>query len=277
MVDKELNYHYRIRFDVHSEPQVAVLYNAGVGGQTIEWLRDETDYQNCLFLSAAGSDPESDAVKTSGTAKFFQRLLEDGDTEYVAFLGNGADRITRNWLKELISKFKLDANIGITTGKVCYNGSDGPSYTVAKLENNSASYYAAFLAAASRHASGLQNLQYINACDWHICVIKRSLLNELGGFDIDCFPHHLGMLDLCYRAVDRGSTILYTPDAVVTYRGINKPTENNRLAGEEEKERFQKRHRKQLQQFERWYNSQHMVDAGVKREDFYHWLAGSSD
>ena len=277
VVDKELNYHYRIRFDVHSEPQVAVLYNTGVGGQTIEWLKDETDYQNCLFLSVAGSDPESDAVKTSGTAKFFQRLLEDGDTEYVAFLGNGADRITRNWLKELISKFKLDANIGITTGKVCYNGSDGPSYTVAKLENNSASYYAAFLAAASRHASGLQNLQYINACDWHICVIKRSLLNGLGGFDIDCFPHHLGMLDLCYRAVDRGSTILYTPDAVVTYRGINKPTENNRLAGEEERERFQKRHRKQLQQFERWYNSQHMVDAGVKREDFYHWLAGSSD
>lgn len=275
--DKELNYHYRIRFDLREEPEVAVLYHSGVGGQTMEWLKDETDYQNCLFLSPAGFDSETNSGVTPGTASFFQRLIDDCDTEYIALLGNGADRITPNWLKELVSKFKLDANIGITTGRVSYNGSDGPSYTVARLENISVSYYAAFLAAAARHASGLQNLQYINGCEWHICVIRRSLLNALGGFDTDRFPHHLGMLDVCYRAVDRGSNILYTPDAVVTYRGMDQPTENNEAVGIAERERFQKRHRDQLQQFERWYNSQHMVNAGVKREDFHRWLVGSSD
>jgi hypothetical protein len=43
-----------------------------------------------------------------------------------------------------------------------------------------------------------------------------------------------------------------------------------------EREFFQKRHRGQLQQFEHWYNSQHMVDGGVSRNDFYRWLVGNS-
>ncbi len=277
VVDKELNYHYRIRIDLHEEPQVAVVYHSGFGGQTMEWLKEETDYHNCLFFSPAGIDPESNADETSGTAAFFQRFIDECDTEYVALLGNGADRITPNWLKELVSKFKLDKNIGIICGRVSYKSHDGPSYTLANLENTSVSYYAAFLATAARHASGLQNLQYINGCNWHICVIKRSLLNVLGGFDIDHFPHHLGMLDFCYRAVDRGGKILYTPDAKVTYRGVRQIAKNNDAAGVEEKDRFQKRHQEQLLKFERWYNSQHMVNAGVKREDFYRWLAGNCD
>ncbi|MEJ2137746.1 MAG: hypothetical protein P8X86_21220, partial [Desulfofustis sp.] len=151
-----------------------------------------------------------------------------------------------------------------------------PSYTVANLENNSVTYYTAFLDAVARHASGLQNLQFINGCNWHICAIKRSLWNALGGFDIDRFPYYLGMLDFCYRATAQGMEILYTPDAMIDHRAGVQPPQNDDRMSTTERELFQKRHHDQLRQIERWYNSEHMVDSGERREDFYRWLVGNS-
>jgi hypothetical protein len=273
---RDLNHHYRIELDLPAEPSVAVLFHTREGGRSPEWLKAKTDYQNCDFLSAQSTDQNSTAVMDRGKAAIFKQLIDQSESEYIALLGNGAERITRNWLRELVSKFRLDAGIGISCGRVQYSGTDGPSYTVANLENNSVPYYMAFLDAAARHASGLQNLQFINGCNWHICVIKRSLWKALEGFDVDCFPHHLSMLDLCYRATDQASKILYTPDAMVDYLESGQPPRDERGTTSTERELFQKRHWGQLQQNDLWYNSQHMVDRGISRKDFYRWLAGNS-
>ena len=273
---RDLNYHYRIEFNLPEEPSVAVFFQIEGGRQSIEWLREKTDYHNCDFYSPAMTRKETAVSSASGKTSFLNELINESESEYIALLGNGADRITQNWLSELISKFRLDEGIGITCGRVHYDGSDGPSYTIANLDDKSVSYYAAFLDAVARHASGLQNLQFINGCNWHICVIKRSLWNVLEGFDIDRFPHHLGMLDFCYRATAQGSKILYTPDAMIDqWSSSQAPQDDDRLSAHERK-LFQKRHRDQLRQIERWYNSEHMVDIGESRQEFYRWLVGNS-
>jgi GT2 family glycosyltransferase len=273
---RDLNYHYRIAFNLPEEPSVAVLFEAEAGKHSIEWLREKTAYQNCDYYSPAVTRKETTDSRATGKTARLNQLIDESDSEYIALLGSGADRITRNWLSELISKFRLDEGVGITCGRVHYDGSDGPSYTVANLDNNSVSYYAAFLDAATRHASGLQNLQFINGCNWHICVIKRSLWHALEGFDIERFPHHLGMLDFCYRATAQGSLILYTPDAMVDHWTSGQAPQDDDRMSTNERELFQKRHHDQLRQIERWYNSQHMVDMGESREDFYRWLVGNS-
>ena len=273
---RDLNYHYRIELNLAQEPSVAVLYHAGAGMRSLERLKDKTDYRNCKFFSSERTDQKFAKANNAEKTSVFKQLIDESESEYVALLGNGFDRITRNWLSELISKFGLDAEIGITCGRVNYNGADGPSYTIAEVDNNSVSYYAAFMDAASRHANGLQNLQFINGCNWHICVLKRSLYNQLDGFDINSFPQHLTMLDFCYRATARGNKILYTPDAMVDCNLSNQRPEDDKQISMTEKELFQKRHCDQLQQIERWYNIQHMADRGKSRKEFYRWLVGKS-
>jgi hypothetical protein len=63
---------------------------------------------------------------------------------------------------------------------------------------------------------------------------------------------------------------------MIDLRESGQPPEHIDQEATMEKELFQERHRKQLQQIERWYNSQLMVDRGVSRKDFYRWLTGNS-
>ena len=85
------------------------------------------------------------------------------------------------------------------------------------------------------------------------------------------------MLDFCYRAAALENKILYTPDAMIDYRAsVQLPQEDDHMSSME-RELFQKRHHDQLRQIDRWYNSEHMVDVGKSREDFYRWLAGKRE
>ncbi len=49
-------------------------------------------------------------------------------------------------------------------------------------------------------------------------LVRRELLDRLGGFD-ERFFYHYEEVDLCYRIHQAGWRILYTPDAVITHLG----------------------------------------------------------
>ena len=281
--DTTLNYHYRIRRVDQVKPSVTIVV-FGSDEQQRRRLEDVTDYSNCTFLSPLvdvhGNDRiNSKRIQTqypADLATVINQCAAAGNAEFMAILGDGASEVNADWLTELVSKSDLENDIAIVCGRISYEGDDGPSYTLPDLNDQTVRHYASFLASASRHANGLHNLQYVNGCDFTICLIRCSVFNDLGGFDFDQFPRYLTMLDLCYRAHGSGKKILYTPDAVVTYSGdLSLETENNTDACQE-KEIFQRVHCEELALFDRWYNTGHLLNSGYNRKKFYRWLTGTA-
>ncbi|MGI9536742.1 MAG: glycosyltransferase family 2 protein [Desulfocapsaceae bacterium] len=284
LIDRDLNFHYRIRIDLQVEPSVTVVVLGHEDEDHIQRLSDLTEYKNCTFVSppevktTTGSNNSADQMEqiSASKAEAIQSIVDHSTSEFIALLGYGAPRLTPDWLTELVSKSKLEEDIAIVCGRPSYDGSDGPSFALPDLGNPTVSYFCSFLASASRHASGLHNLQYINGCDYHICLIHRSLLVELEGFDFRRFPDHLAMLDLSYRANAIGKKILYTPDAVVTYGKTFDVEIDEDSRAIKEKDYFQQQHRQQLVLFHQWYNLGLLESSGLSTKKFHQWLTGST-
>ena len=282
--DTGLNYHYRLHIDIAEEPSVTILALAEREPGHLQSLKNATSYRNCSFHTLPRQSPgdrstspsEAHGMLTPQSAAALQELINGSSSDYLAILGQDTSELSLDWLTELVSKVHLEKSIAIACGRISYDGNDGPSYTVPDLGNQSVAYYASFLACASRHASGLHNLQYVNGCNFHICLIRNSDLAALGGFDFERYPRYLAMLDLCYRALEKGKKIIYTPDAVVTITGTraNDPIEDAEAL--QEKREFQQRHRLQLSGFDQWYNCGHLLTNGYRKKEFMHWLTGIS-
>jgi len=57
-------------------------------------------------------------------------------------------------------------------------------------------------------------------CDYVIgccMLIKKSVINDIGGFDLDYFTSH-GEVDFCLRAMKRGYQVFYKPDIKVRHK-----------------------------------------------------------
>lgn len=287
VIDGPVNFHYRVELAESGQPSVTVIIGGNDAGETSvepDRMQAKSGHENTSFHWIDRCDPggskglecNMDQPKTS-KAQAVQEIVECSKDEYVAILGHGVSDLSQNWLYELLSKMNLDQEIGIVCGRVSYNGTDGPSFAVPEMEKSNAAYYAAFIDSASRHSQGLHNMQWVNGCDWHICLISRKLIDQIGGFDYQRYPDLMAMHDLSYRAIAAGKKVLYTPDAVITLpeRGYDQFMAGDEI--EKESAVFKKSHYEQIMMFERFYNIGQVLERGYSRETFYRWLAGSKD
>lgn len=67
---------------------------------------------------------------------------------------------------------------------------------------------------AERRPAGPAACDFVSSCG---CLIRRSVMDELGGFDGSFFTSH-GDVDLCLRAKARGYAVCYEPSAVIRHR-----------------------------------------------------------
>lgn len=288
VTDGSVNFHYHIEMSGTPQPSVTVILldHEPVSDSGEHCLvKEKTDYEFASYhylnsRESGGSNDSNDInpdKSKRSKAHAIQDIIDGSDDEFIAILGNGAADVNQNWLAELVSKTYLCKNIGIVCGRAIFDGTDGPSYAVAEVENNDPFYYAGFIASASRHAQGVHNMQWVNGCDWHICLISRTLIDQAGGFDYQQFPDQMAMLDLSYRVTAAGKRILYIPDAVVMIPDKACKTVISEGAMELEKGYFTELHYRQLMQFEKYYNIGQLLEQGYSRGDFYHWLTGTDD
>lgn len=292
--DASINFHYRLSWPKSFQPSVTIVYCNNSPDrsedETITWLDRKTSYQTCRFEIISPS-AENLTIEGNGSAfgdqtnttelKTKTGLLQDSvnrsDSDYIAFLGAGADDLETDWLQELIGLMENNSGVGIVCGRSRINGGDGPSYLVPDLDNDSAEYFSLFLSSATRHENGLHNMQRVPCCDWQICLVRRTLLAELGGFDGDNFPKRMAMLDLSYRAHQAGVKILYTPYSVVRYNKSNVNGNDIIVKDSNEKKLFQQKHHLHLQNYDSLYNPGPLVERGISLERFYTWLSGNQE
>jgi hypothetical protein len=162
-------------------------------------------------------------------------------------------------------------------GRIDSDGEGKKSYLLPDLSDDTTEYFCQFLAKCTRHMNWLHCPQYVSFCDWDICMIKRSLYDELGGFDQQRYPTRMAMLDLCLKASEQGWRILYTPYALGHLEGEQEPKVHDSGELRQEKLQFQHQWGSRLRQFDTYFNRGLLGANGVDPEAFMLWLCGDGE
>ena len=101
-----------------------------------------------------------------------------------------------------------DPHAGVAGARIVYH--DAPDEVA-----SAAGYLNRWLGTFSEAAPSVRTAcDFVSSCG---CLIRRSMMDALGGFDGSFFTSH-GDVDLCLRAKARGYTVWYEPAAVIRHR-----------------------------------------------------------
>jgi len=296
--DSDVNYSYRVKRNITTEPVVTVFVWNGEAERKIDdfrWLKTRTDYLNCdirvitvdhLHMEERGNTPIQTSVGegvsqlllhgTTSKAAAFSECVALCQSEYLAFLDSSVTDVDPGWLRELVSHME-ESDTGIVCGRFTFPDGDGPSYTLPDVASYSAHYYYQFLTTCSRHLNGMHCHQAIRFAPLELSLIRKSDYNRLGGFDFKEYPSLFAMTDLALRGQGEGLKILYTPYARVTAEqpSLDNDGDMSRLL-REEKKRFQNKWKAALQQLDPYYNLGILAENDIERDDFIAWFTEGS-
>ena len=129
------------------------------------------------------------------------------DTQFVLSIDDDVI-LPPNLLNELHHNFQSDSSIGIIGPRTVFdNEPDQTAHGAGFVNWWLGRYY-------DVDAKSMMECDYVIGC---CMLIKRSVIEEIGGFDLDYYTSH-GEVDFCIKAKQKGYKTLYYPNVVVRHR-----------------------------------------------------------
>ena len=139
-------------------------------------------------------------------------LLSKAD--YLVFLNN--DTLVRpGWLDELVRTAERDPRIGVVGAKLIYP--DGTLQEAGGLIWRDASGWN-YGRGERADDPAYEYVRDADYCSGAALLVRRSLFNQLGGFDERYAPAYFEDSDLCFAVRRAGSRVVYQPRSVVVHR-----------------------------------------------------------
>lgn len=133
--------------------------------------------------------------------------------DYIAVL-NPDTEVEQDWLRELVLALQVDSQAGLATPRILMM--DDPAHINA-CGNEVTFTGLTFCRGLDRPAEHYHELETVSAVSGAAFVIKRSVLERIGGFDEGFFMYYEDT-DLSLRAMLAGYTCLYVPTSVVYHQ-----------------------------------------------------------
>ena len=130
----------------------------------------------------------------------------------VVFL-NPDTEVTPTFVRELVKPISDDPKVGVTGAKIYYPGTTCLQHAGGFIHPNGMTGH---YGAGENDDQG--NYDTVRKCDYVTgagVAVRRSLLEQLGGFDEEYFPAYFEEVDFCTRARRAGVSVLYIPTAVL--------------------------------------------------------------
>ena len=121
--------------------------------------------------------------------------------------------VRRDWLAALIQALAKDSSIGIAGSKALYpNGTI--QHAGAKVDKRGASEHLGYRQKNTGRYDELADCDYVTGAS---LALRRTVYEQIGGFDPGFYPAYLEDVDLCYRARAAGWRVVYVPLSVLVH------------------------------------------------------------
>ena len=163
-------------------------------------------------------------TENQGFLKNCNQAAKKAVGDYIFFLNNDT-KVTDGWLSSLLNLMDGDESIGMAGSKLIYPDgrlqeaggiiwSDGSGWNYGRLDDPEKPQY-----------NYLKEVDYISGA---AIMIRRSLWEEIGGFDERFAPAYCEDSDLAFEVRKHGKRVVYQPKSVVVhFEGISNGTDVN--------------------------------------------------
>ena len=226
---------YRIRYEIKGKPLVSILipnYNhiadlklcldsirekSTYDNYEIIIIENNSDEETFRYYETLESDPRIKVVVYHPDGGFNYSAINNfgekyANGEYLLLLNNDVEIIAEDWIEEMLMFCQRD-DVGAVGAKLYYPDNTiqhaGVILGVRTLAGHAFKDYPRESPGYCGRASLQQDL---SACTAACLMIKRSLFNEIGGFD-EKFAVAFNDIDLCMKIREKGYLIVFTPYA----------------------------------------------------------------
>lgn len=227
---------YRISFELDKKPKISIIIptknNTKILKRCIDSIAKKTNYKNFEIIVINNSS-DLDTIKNninstpynliSYTENFnFSKInnlaVKHSSGELLLFLNDDTKILDPNWLDELVGLI-LQKDVGIVGPKLLL--SDGTIQHAGMAFLKTGSGFHPFM----RHAENsdsyhgfLNSMRDCSAVTGACLMIKKEIFNKIGGFD-NQFDLYYGDADLCFKVIEIGYRIVYTPFTKLLHEG----------------------------------------------------------
>ncbi|MFZ0750005.1 MAG: class I SAM-dependent methyltransferase [Pyrinomonadaceae bacterium] len=184
--------------------ELIIVDNVSREPATIEYLKELEKHPGVSILSHLGR---------FNFLAINNQAARAANGEVLGFLNNDLKIISSDWLREMVSQV-LRPGVGAVGAKLYYPDDTIQHAGVILGLGNLAGYVHRYAPRdAAGHGGRLNRVQDCSAVTAACIVLKRSVFEEVGGFDEVNLPVAYNDVDLCLKIRERGYRVLWTPHA----------------------------------------------------------------
>lgn len=225
---------YQIEFELTKFPKVSIIIptkNAlSLVKKCIDSILEYTAYPcfEIIVINNASDDPllleylakeeSENKIKIINYNKPFNHsemnniAVASVDSEFVVFMNNDIEIVSRKWLEQLVGVTELDRSIAVVGGMLLYPNRTVQHGGIIMGINGTAGHAHKYLhSELPGHLGRLQTLQEMSGVTAAMALVRRSSFNIIGGFNSNCYPTLYNDVDMCIRLRKAGFRCIYNP------------------------------------------------------------------
>ena len=225
----------RVMRPIEPEPLVSIIIpsdDAAQVEQTVSSILARTSYREFEILVVTNSSiPAALRDLEDATVRFvrYQKPFNFSDKcnvgaaaatgEFVLFYNDDVRVITPDWIEAILECLTLP-RVGAVSPKLLYRDNRiqhaGMVTGTRRLIGTAFHAYPRDTSAGTNMAQSVREVSLLSAA---CLAMRKSVFNEIGGFDAVNTPREHSDVDLCFRIREQGYSCVYTPHAELTHLG----------------------------------------------------------
>ena len=227
---------FRLSFELEHKPKVSIIIptknNVKILKRCIDSIAKKTNYKNFEIIIINNSD-DLETIKNdiqsisynliSYTENFnFSKInnlaVKHSSGDLLLFLNDDTKILDPNWLDELVSVI-LQKDVGVVGPKLVLSDGTIQHAGIAFLKTGSGFHpFMRHIENSDSYHGLLNSMRDCSAVTGACLMIKKEIFNKIGGFD-NQFDVYYGDTDLCFKVIEAGYRIVYTPFTKLLHEG----------------------------------------------------------